>query len=397
MPPRRLVILGSTGSIGVQALEAVAHLNGLHERGAWPKRYQVVGLAAGRDAALLARQAERFGVDDLALAMPAPPASGLSGRFSARTGADAAERLVREVDCDIVLGAIVGFAGLPATLAAAELGRDIALANKETLVAGGALIVPLAQKTGARLLPVDSEHSGVWQALQSLGPITPPCDAPRGLERVTLTASGGPLRTWTKEQIADATPEEALNHPTWTMGRKVTIDSASLMNKALEVIEAHWLFGLPADRIDVVIHPASIVHALVEFSDGSVIANLAAPDMRTPIQHALAFPHRLPGLSARLDWRDIGRLEFEEPDLSRFPALALAGRVIERGGASGAILNAANEAAVEAFLAGRIPFGRIAALGADALAELGAPAVANLADVFAADADARRVVAGMIR
>jgi 1-deoxy-D-xylulose-5-phosphate reductoisomerase len=402
MPSRRLIVLGSTGSIGTQALEVVAHLNELHEQGAWPKRYEVVGLAAGRNARILSEQAAQFpqaqlaishaDVRDLALEEQGSGASFPGRLVNARHGPDAAERLVREVECDIVLAAMVGAAGLPATLAAAELGRDIALANKETLVAAGSLIVPVAQRTGARLLPVDSEHSGVWQALQSLGPICPPCDAPRGLERVILTASGGPFRTWPKDRIDRATPAEALNHPTWSMGPKVTIDCASLTNKALEVIEAHWLFGLPADRIDVLIHPASIVHALVEFADGSVVAHMAAPDMRGPIQHALAFPHRLSALSSRLDWREIGRLEFEAPDLNRFPALALATQVIERGGAAGAVFNAANEAAVAAFLAGKIPFGRIPALTSAALAELGAAPITTLADVQTADAEARRFV-----
>jgi 1-deoxy-D-xylulose-5-phosphate reductoisomerase len=402
MPPRRLIILGSTGSIGTQALEVVAHLNSLHEQGASRHHYEVVGLAAGTNAALLAGQAERFEVRDAALAAPVPPPAALSGWCSRhgstlRTGPAAAEALVREVECDIVLAAMVGAAGLPATLAAAELGRDIALANKETLVAAGALIVPLAQKTGSRLLPVDSEHSAVWQALQSLGPITPPCDAPRGVERITLTASGGPFRAWPKDRIDRATPEEALNHPTWSMGRKITVDCASLTNKALEVIEAHHLFGLPSDRIDVLIHPASIVHAMVEFADGSTIAQMGPPDMRLPIQHALCFPHRPPSLAPRLDWREIRRLEFEEPDLARFPALALAARVIDAGGAAGAVFNADNEAAVEAFLAGRVPFGRIPALSAAALAELGAPPIATLADALAADAEARRFVERSLR
>jgi 1-deoxy-D-xylulose-5-phosphate reductoisomerase len=405
MPPRRLIILGSTGSIGTQALDVVAHLNALHEQGVHPRRYEVVGLSAGSNAELLGRQAERFGVRDLGLAVVkgANPSHGehypsrATGSGTMRTGPDAAERLIREVECDIVLAAMVGAAGLPATLAAAELGRDIALANKETLVAAGSLVVPVAQRSGSRLLPVDSEHSAVWQAIQSLGPITPPCDAPRALERIILTASGGPFRNWTKEEIDRATPEEALNHPTWSMGRKITIDCASLMNKALEVIEAHHLFGLPADRIDVLIHPGSIVHAMAEFADGSVIAQMGAPDMRLPIQHALAFPHRLPGIAPRLDWREIGRLDFQEPDHARFPALALATRVIEAGGNAGAIFNAANEAAVEAFLSGRIPFGRIPALAAAALDELGAPPIAVLSDVLAADAEARRFVAQAVR
>lgn len=316
-----------------------------------------------------------------------------------RTGPDAAERLVREVECDIVMGAIVGAAGLGATLAAVELGRDIALANKETLVAAGEIVVPAAHRSGARLLPVDSEHSAIWQCLTGLGAEPwPPMSTPACVRKVTLTASGGPFRSWPADRIARATPAEALNHPTWTMGPKVTIDSASLMNKALELIEAHWLFGLLPQQLDILVHPQSIVHALVEHVDGSVIAQLGAPDMRCPIQYALTFPDRSAGPAPKLDLARAGRLDFVRPDYDVFPAPLGAMRVMERGGAAGAIFNAANEAAVEAFLAGAIAFGRIGqlALGAlDALADP-APQVGSLADVRAADAEARRWVAGEI-
>jgi 1-deoxy-D-xylulose-5-phosphate reductoisomerase len=389
--PRRLIILGVTGSIGAQAVEVVRALAaGAAARGE-PAPIEIVGLAAGRDLDKLLTAAESLGVRELAIADTDGHAP--SG-FNLRRGEEAAEALVREVPCDIVVGAIVGAAGLPATLAAAELGLDIALANKETLVAAGGLIVPAAQASGSRLLPVDSEHSAIWQCLTGAGTDAPapPMALPAGVRRVTLTASGGPFRDWPADRIARATPAEALNHPTWNMGPKVTIDCASLMNKALELIEAHWLFGLPSLRLDVLIHPQSIVHALVEHEDGSVVAQMGAPDMRAPIQYALMFPARSPGPAPKLDLVAAGRLEFSSPDLERFPALTGAHRVMEAGAGAGAIFNAANEAAVEAFCAGRIPFGRIAelALGAlDALADP-APAIASLSDVHEIDAEARR-------
>jgi 1-deoxy-D-xylulose-5-phosphate reductoisomerase len=364
-----------------------------------------VGLAARKNAQLLYQQAQSLKVRNLAISDEtsgdAPPGCKV------HRGAASAERLVRETPCDIVLAAMVGSAGLPATLAAVELGLDVALANKETLVAAGSLVVPAAKESGSRLLPVDSEHCGIWQCLQGsdgqpkkgedervASPLCPPCEVPESVARVILTASGGPFRTRTKEEIYHATPDQALNHPTWNMGPKVTIDSASLTNKSLEIIEAHWLFGLPASRIGVLIHPQSVVHALVEFGDGSVVAQLGPPDMRSPIQYALTFPSRPAGISKRLDLAALSRLDFFPPDSERFPALDLAYQVIERGGTAGTILNAANEAAVEAFLAGRIPFGRITELSAAALAAVGVSPVRSLADVLQADSEARRFVAG---
>lgn len=400
---RRVVILGSTGSIGTQALEVVTHLNQLHSRGACPVGFEVVGLAAGNNARLLMEQAERFGVRDLALAAAAETSSS---RF--RAGAGAAERLVREVDCDVVLAAMVGSAGLPATLAAVELGRDVALANKETLVAAGGLVVPAAAKSGARLLPVDSEHSGVWQALrpnQQRGSAAkqqtgtsedggvPPFRCGPEVKRVILTASGGPFRTWAKERIESATPAEALRHPTWTMGAKVTVDSASLMNKALELVEAHWLFGLESSRLGAVVHPQSIVHAIVEFEGGGVLAHLAPPDMRVPIQHALAHPFLVEPMCGG----GLGRtLEFEEPDLDRFPALAMGARVIDLGGSSGATLNAANEEAVQAFLrqtASRpVPFGAVVRTVRRCMDETARSEIHSLEDVRRAEEAARAFV-----
>ncbi len=398
---RRVIVLGSTGSIGTQTLEVIEHLNALHARGEFADRFQVVGLAAGRNAELLEAQARRFGVrqtslhmlesDQLSLLQES--CSGAGDDWSTRRGDEAATKLVQQVDCDIVVAAITGVAGLPATLAAVELGRDIALANKETLVAAGSLIVPAARRSGSKLLPVDSEHSGVWQCLGNREAGAPPPLAlalDREVTRIILTASGGPFRTWTKDRIDNATVKEALNHPTWSMGKKVTIDSASLMNKALEIIEAHWLFGLSGDKIQAMIHPQSIVHAMVEFADGSVVTQMGAPDMRTPIQHALTWPGRAHGCSKRID--SLTRLDFEEPDVTRFPALKLAYCAIAEGGNSGAVLNAANEAAVLAFLEGRISFGRIAELARRAMDTVPVRAVSSVEDVLDADRLARAVV-----
>jgi len=400
---RRVILLGSTGSIGTQTLDVISHLNLLHARGEFPTRFRVVGLAAGRQADLLASQARHFDVRNLAIADQAAwtnSSRNVHPACSVRVGTLAPEQLVREVECDIVLAAMVGAAGLPATLAALQLGRDVALANKETLVAAGELVVPAALHSHAKLLPVDSEHAGVWQALQtslnpSRGLLCPPLRCDSTVARIVLTASGGPFRNLSKQHVYNATPAQALDHPTWKMGPKVTIDSASLTNKALEIIEAHWLFGLPPDKILAVIHPQSIVHALVEFTDGSVVAQLASPDMRLPIQAALAFPHQAPGISRKLDLFTLGTLDFSPPDLDRFPALGLAYDVIHRGGTSGAVFNAANEAAVELFLAGKIPFGHIPELTARALNHIGSSALRSLSDVFEADAEARLAVKSM--
>lgn len=399
MPPIRLLILGSTGSIGTQTLEVVTHLNALHAQGLFPKQFEVVGLAAGKGAALLADQAKRFNVKHLALSD-----RGSDAPSGAVTGPDAAERLVREAECDVVLAAIVGSAGLPATLAAVELGRDVALANKETLVAAGSIVVPAAHKSGAKLLPVDSEHAAVWQCLQT-GPDAGDCPvfpalrhAPKSVKKVTLTASGGPFRTWEKSRVQNATKAEALKHPTWTMGEKVTVDSASLMNKALEIIEAHWLFALPAEKIDAVVHPQSIAHALVEFDDASVVAQLAHPDMRGPIQQALTFPARTSSLVKPLDLAEVSTaLQFEPPDRDKFPLLDLAYTVIRAEGTSGAIFNAANEEAVLAFLRGEIVFGCIGELVIEAMEAIASSSMRTLNDALDADRRARAHVRESIR
>jgi 1-deoxy-D-xylulose-5-phosphate reductoisomerase len=414
MSERRVIILGSTGSIGTQAIEAIEHLNALHARGEHPRSYRVVGLAAGKNAALLMEQSSRLHVRNLAInvdpeAVPrAMEEAARSG--SVRFGSDGPERMVREVECDVVLAAMVGVAGLPATLAAAELGRDIALANKETLVAAGSLVTAACRASGSRLLPVDSEHSGVFQllaAMESGKGAAPPMALAPDVARVILTASGGPFRTWTREQIACATRADALRHPTWAMGRKVTIDSASLMNKALELIEAHWLFGVAPEKLGAVIHPQSIVHAMVERIDGTTLMQAAAPDMRTPILQALAWPHAAAGCGRRMDPLASSCLEFSPPDPERFPALGLAFEAMRMGGTAGAILNAANEEAVSAYIGsdgsdercvvGPMPFSAIAEVAAWTLRNVATRAIVGLDDVLCADGEARLAARARLR
>lgn len=376
MAMRRLILLGSTGSIGVSTVEVLRHLR---SEGV---AFEVVGLAAGSNATLLADQARALGVRDVAIA-DADAARALPSSLHARTGAEAALRLVEDLarPGDLLVAAMVGFAGLASALRAIELGCHVALANKETLVAAGDLVMSRVAAKGVQLFPIDSEHSALAQCIRS-GRV-------EELERVVITASGGPFRTWPAERTASATPAEALRHPTWQMGRKITIDSATLMNKALELIEAHWLFGLPAERIEAIVHPQSIVHGFAEFRDGSVIAQLSPPDMKLPIQMALTWPDRHAGVAKRLDWTTLRQLDFEPVDHERFPAVRLAHEVIRRGGSAGATLNAANEVAVHAFLAGQIPFGRIAQVVQEALTELPDRPIRSLADAEAADREAR--------
>lgn len=389
---RRVILLGSTGSIGTQAIAVIAHLNAEHAAGRYPIRHEIVGLAAGASAKTLFEQASTLNVRDLALANG--DGAGAPPKCALRRGPDAAEQLVREVEADLIIGAMVGAAGLPATLAAIDFGRDIALANKETLVAAGELVIPAAKRAGVKLFPIDSEHSAMWQSMPVS--VCPPCDVSESVARIVVTASGGPFRTWSRERTYNATPAEALAHPTWSMGPKITVDCASLTNKALEVIETHWLFGLPSERIDVIVHPQSIIHSFVEYTDGSVVAQLGAPDMCTPIQWALTWPRRAAGVSRKLDFASLTRLDFEPPDRERFPALGLAYDVIDRGGVAGAVFNGANEAAVAAFLDERIPFGRITELSAaalDAIAGAGArTTLRDLDDVITADREARAFV-----
>ena len=385
---KRVIVLGSTGSIGTQTLEVIAHLNDLHEQGKHSTKYEVVGLAAGRDQRTLYEQAQRWGVRDVALC----ESSGVAPEnLILRTGEQSSLHLVNDVECDLVVGAIVGIAGLRPVLRAVQLGTDVALANKESLVAAGALVTRAAFESGARLLPLDSEHAGIWQCLAALDHHRPcpPMHSPDCVSRVVLTASGGALRNRARDEIENATLDDALNHPNWDMGAKVTIDSATLMNKALELLEAHWLFGLPAQRLGAVIHPQSIVHAMIECADCSVIAQLGMPDMKAPIQHALCDAHRPLGCAPRLDVTKLGALEFIEIDPDRFPAIDIAMRAIDAGGDAGAALNAANEFAVHAFSQGRLPFGQIDRCVEHVMQRWDARDIGDLDDVLDADHRAR--------
>jgi len=392
MRPRRLIILGATGSIGVNTLDVVRHLNAAADSTGKPP-IEVVGLAAGRNASLLVEQANRFGVCHLAVA-DAEAARRVQLELPHTTvlsGPDAALRLVEQVRASDLVAAIVGSAGLPATVAAIRKGMRIGLANKETLVAAGPLVAPLVRRHGAELIPIDSEHSALFQCMECQRGADGAMNR-EAVRRIVLTASGGPFRTFPRPAIENATVEQALNHPTWDMGPKITIDSATMMNKALEIIEAHWLFDLPASQIEVIIHPQSMVHSFLEFRDHSILAQLGPPDMRTPIQYALTYPDRPAGCSKALDWTTLSKLDFESPDPVRFPALSLAYEVIEAGGSAGAIFNAANETAVAAFLEHRIRFGRIVELVAEALSAVPATPIDNLETVMEGDRQARAFI-----
>jgi 1-deoxy-D-xylulose-5-phosphate reductoisomerase len=345
---RGITILGATGSIGASTLDLIKRE---------PGRYRVESISARRNAAALGKIAREVGarhavvVDHAAYRELKDALSG--SRIEAASGEDALVEAAQR-PADWVMAAISGSAGLKPTLAAVERGATVALANKECLVCAGGLFMRRAATTGATVLPVDSEHNAVFQALGA--------GNRADVKRAILTASGGPFRTWSKEAIKAATPEQALRHPNWVMGPKVTIDSATLMNKGLEIIEAHHLFSLKSEEIDVLVHPQSVVHGLVEFRDGSVVAQLGSPDMRIPIAHCLAWPQRIDGPAARLDLAALRELTFEAPDLERFPALAVARRAMEAGGAAPTVLNAADEVAVSEFIAGRISFPAITAL-----------------------------------
>jgi 1-deoxy-D-xylulose-5-phosphate reductoisomerase len=376
---RRLTLLGSTGSVGEQTLAVAAE---------FPERYRVVALAAGRRVDKLAEQVRRFRPDFVSVA-DAGGADALRAALGALrveigVGAEGLEAAATR-PADLVVAGLVGAVGLAPTLAAIRAGRDVALANKEVLVMAGALVLREVRAHGVSLLPVDSEHSAIFQALAG--------QRAEDVRRLILTASGGPFRTWSEDRLARATVEEALDHPNWEMGPKITIDSASLMNKGLEVIEARWLFDVPPQRVDVVVHPQSVVHSLVEFVDGSVLAQLGLPDMRVPIAVALAHPERLALSLPRLDLAALGRLDFEAPDRKRFPCLDLAYAALGADEAAPAVLNAANEISVAAFLDGRIPFPAIPAHNAAVLeahvARAGAARLRDLEDVLEADAWAR--------
>lgn len=396
----RLAILGSTGSIGTQTLRVVEHLNALT-----PGSFEIVGLATGSNSDAMFEQARAHGVRHLAIASGDAPCPG---GCSLERGPDGAETLVRRLagagELDLVVGAIVGIAGLPGVLAAVESGIDVALATKETLVAAGPLVIGACARTGARLLPIDSEHSALWQAIQGLPP-TPGSDNPRPapplaapparVRRMILTASGGPFRETPLDRFASLTPAMALDHPTWDMGPRVTLDCATMMNKGFELMEACWLYAMPEDRVEILIQPGSHVHSLVEFEDRSILAHFGPADMRLPIQLALTWPDRPPAPVEPIDLTALGGVEFLDPCPDRYPCVELARRAMRAGGTAGAVLNAADEIVVEAFLApenqdgSSLAFGRISEIVAGVLESHRPREIASLADVLGADAEGR--------
>ena len=343
---RALTRLGSTGSIGTQTLEVVENL---------PGEFRVVALTANRNIELLAHQARQFEVEAVALADPKGADELrrlLAGSgIAIHTGRSGLLEIAGRDDIDLCLNGLVGGGGMAPTMAALEAGVDVALSNKESLVMAGALITALQQEKGTKLLPIDSEHSAIWQCLAG--------EDRSQIRRLVLTGSGGPFRTWPLEDMSQVTREQALRHPNWDMGPKVTIDSATMMNKGLEVIEARWLYDMPPERIDIVIHPQSIIHSMVEFVDGSIKAQLGVPDMKIPIQYALAYPDHRPADWPRLDLAAIGELTFEEPDLEKFPCITLAYDALRRGGSAPAALNLANDLTVQAFLDDQLAFAAI--------------------------------------
>jgi 1-deoxy-D-xylulose-5-phosphate reductoisomerase len=391
---KKLAILGSTGSVGRNTLDVAAR---------HPDRYEIVALAAGRNDAMLLAQcvehrprhavlADADAAERLRLAVKE---RGLPTEVS--SGSAALERVAAMAGVDAVMAAIVGAAGLPATLAAARAGKDVLLANKEALVMSGSLFMDAVAQGGGALLPIDSEHSAVFQSLPRGFACGRPGELERaGVRRIVLTASGGPFRATPVDRLARVTPQQACAHPNWVMGPKISVDSATMMNKGLEVIEAHWLFAAEAERIQVVIHPQSVIHSMVEYLDGSVIAQLGAPDMRTPIACALAWPERIEAGVEPLDFTTCGPLAFERVDPLRFPCLRLASEALRHGGTAPTALNAANEVAVEAFLAGRLPFTGIPRVIESVLGEVHGEPLKSLDQVYAVDVEARGLAARFV-
>ncbi|AXK40084.1 1-deoxy-D-xylulose-5-phosphate reductoisomerase [Crenobacter cavernae] len=386
MKPFGLTVLGATGSIGESTLDVVAR---------HPERYRVVALAAHRQFDKLFEQCRRFRPCYAVLA-DAADAERLEKTLRAEdiattvlSGPDALVEVATLAEVDGVVAAIVGAAGLPSAIAAARAGKRVMLANKEALVVAGRLFMQAVRDGGATLLPIDSEHSAIFQSLPAgfSGDLES-----AGVDKLVLTASGGPFRTWPAESLAEATPDDACRHPNWVMGRKISVDSASLMNKGLEVIEAHWLFNAPPSRIEVLVHPQSVIHSMVQYRDGSIVAQLGSPDMRTPIAYALSWPERIAAGVAPLDFAKLSSLTFEAPDLARFPCLRLAFSALEAGGDAPAVLNAANEVAVAAFLAGRARFADIPRLVDGALSALDLAASLDLDSLLHKDAATRRWV-----
>lgn len=380
---QRLAILGSTGSIGTQTLDVVR---------AYPTHFEVTTLTAHHNWELLATQAIEFEVDSVVISDPKhyiPLKEALSAHpIKVYAGTQALEQVVTSEQVDTVVMALVGYSGLFPTVQALKHGKKVALANKETLVVAGEIVMALSAQYNAPIIPVDSEHSAIFQCL--VGEVSP-------VEKVILTASGGPFLHKTAQELAHVSIADTLNHPYWEMGAKVTVDSASLMNKGFEVIEARWLFGLRADQIEVVIHPGSVVHSFVQFADGALKAQLGTPDMHLPIQYALTFPRRMAMGGKRIDFARLGALSFYAPDMERFPNLALAYDCLRQGGNAGAILNAANEVAVAAFLAGQIPFTRIPQINAQTLNQATAHTHPTLEDYRLSDAEARAIAQSYVK
>jgi len=380
--PKRVCILGSTGSVGTQTIDLISRA---------PEKYEVVALTAQKNVAKLVEQARLLKPELVVIADESKYAELKSALADTNIAVAAGAKAVveaAEADSDWVMSAIVGAAGLPGTMAAVRRGAVIAFANKETLVCAGPLMMKLAAEAGAQLLPVDSEHNAIWQVFDF--------DHPESITRLILTASGGPFRTTSREDMAKMTPEQAVKHPVWSMGAKISIDSATLMNKALEVIEAHFLFHMPPEKIDVIVHPQSVVHSMVEYADGSVLAQMGSPDMRIPIGYTLAWPERMDTPAAKLDLAKLGQLTFEEPDPVKFPALRFAREAMKKGGTAPAALNAANEIAVQAFLDKRIGFLDIERINE---ATLNGVPVANLTDLKVlaeVDTAARTFAEGLI-
>jgi 1-deoxy-D-xylulose-5-phosphate reductoisomerase len=393
-PIRNVAVLGSTGSIGTSTLDVIAR---------HPGRFEVVGLAAGKNDALLLEQCRAWRPRRAVMADAGAAErlrKALAGEgipTEVHSGAEALDDLAAAADVDIVMAAIVGAAGLPSSIAAARAGKHVLLANKEALVMSGELFMKAVAEGGATLLPIDSEHSAVFQSLPRGFLCGGAGEFERaGVRRILLTASGGPFRTTPLDRLARVTPAQACAHPNWVMGRKISVDSATMMNKGLEVIEAHWLFGAPLESIQVVVHPQSVIHSMVEYRDGSVMAQLGAPDMRTPIACALAWPERIESGAAPLDFTTLGSLSFERLDALRFPCVALAREAIRQGGTAPAALNAANEIAVEAFLDGRLAFTGIAEVIENVLGETSIEPLSGLEQVYAVDVESRALAARFV-
>jgi 1-deoxy-D-xylulose-5-phosphate reductoisomerase len=373
---RRVTILGSTGSVGCQTIDLISRAQ---------EKYEVVALTARKNVEKLVEQARLLRPELVVIADESQYRALKDALADTNIAVAAGPKAVEDAasaDSDWVMSAIVGAAGLPGTLAAARRGAVIAFANKETLVCAGPLMMKLAAEKGAQLLPVDSEHNAIWQVFDF--------ERREAITRLILTASGGPFRTFTRDEMEKVSPTQAVKHPVWSMGAKISVDSATLMNKALEVIEAHFLFQMPSEKIDVLVHPQSVVHSMVEYEDGSVLAQMGTPDMRTPIGYCLAWPKRMQTPAARLDLAKIGQLTFEAPDPAKFPALRLAREAMKAGGTAPAVLNAANEVAVQAFLDGRIGFLDIERINEAALNAIRAAALTDLEVLHEADQAARR-------